>query len=90
MTLKPVGSFGAGELSHPHEAEFDQSGRLLIADTGNGRVAIHEIKRAQARLAAELKGLAGLEGVALMDRTCSGTSTTVPDPGSSRGRVRAK
>ena len=50
MTLKPVGSFGAGELSHPHDAEFDKSGRLLVADTGNDRVAIYEVKGAQARL----------------------------------------
>ena len=65
MTLKPVGSFGAGELSHPHDAEFDKSGRLLVADTGNDRVAIYEVKGAQARLVAELKGLSGPEGVAV-------------------------
>ena len=65
MTLKSVGSFGAGELSYPHDAEFDQSGRLLVADTGNDRVAIYEIKGAQARLAGELKGLEGPEGVAV-------------------------
>ena len=63
MTLKPVGSFGAGELSYPHDAEFDKAGRLLVADTGNDRVAIYEIKGAQARLVAELKGLSGPEGV---------------------------
>ena len=33
MTLKPVGSFGAGELSYPHDAAFDKSGRLLVAQT---------------------------------------------------------
>jgi DNA-binding beta-propeller fold protein YncE len=65
MTLKPVGSFGAGELSSPHDAEFDKSGRLLVADTGNDRIAIYEINGAQARLAGELKGLAGPEGVAV-------------------------
>jgi hypothetical protein len=66
MTLKPVGRFGAGELSYPHDAEFDQAGRLLVADTGNDRVAIYEIKGAQAKLVGELKGLAGPEGVAVM------------------------
>jgi DNA-binding beta-propeller fold protein YncE len=66
MTLKPVGHFGAGELSYPHDAEFDQAGRLLVADTGNDRVAIYEIKGAQAKLVGELKGLAGPEGVAVM------------------------
>lgn len=65
MTLKPVGSFGTGELSYPHDAEFDKSGRLLVADTGNDRVAIYEVKGAQARLVAELKGLSGPEGVAV-------------------------
>ena len=65
MTLKPVGSFGAGELSYPHDAEFDKSGRLLVADTGNDRVAIYEIKDAQTKLVGELKGLAGPEGVAV-------------------------
>ena len=67
MTLKPVGSFGGGELSYPHDAEFDAAGRLLVADTGNDRVAIYEVKGAQARLVGELKGgLAGPEGVAVM------------------------
>jgi DNA-binding beta-propeller fold protein YncE len=65
MTLKPAGSFGAGELSYPHDAEFDKSGRLLVADTGNDRVAIYEVKGAQAKLVAELKGLSGPEGVAI-------------------------
>jgi DNA-binding beta-propeller fold protein YncE len=65
MTLKPVGSFGAGELSYPHDAEFDASGRLLVADTGNDRIAIYEIKGAQAKLAGEIKGLSGPEGVAV-------------------------
>ena len=59
MTLKPLGSFGAGELSYPHDAEFDKSGRLLVADTGNDRVAIYEVKGAQAKLVGELKGLSG-------------------------------
>lgn len=62
MTLKPVGSFGTAELSHPHDAEFDRSGRLLVADTGNDRVAIYEIKGAQARLVGELTGLAARKG----------------------------
>jgi DNA-binding beta-propeller fold protein YncE len=66
MTLKPLGIFGAGELSYPHDAEFDAAGRLLVADTGNDRVAIYEVKGAQARLTGELKGLSGPEGVAVM------------------------
>ena len=65
MTLKLVGTFGERELSNPHDAEFDRAGRLLVADTGNDRIAIYEVKGAQAKLIGELKGLAGPEGVAV-------------------------
>jgi DNA-binding beta-propeller fold protein YncE len=65
MTLKLVGTFGEGELSNPHDAEFDKAGRLLVADTGNDRVAIYEVTGAQAKLVGELKGLSGPEGVAV-------------------------
>lgn len=104
MTLKPVGSFGSGELSYPHDAEFDAAGRLLVADTGNDRVAIYEVKGAQARLAGELKGLSGPEGVAVMpDGRILVTNTrsanlsvfrdgklerTVAGPGSNDGELR--
>jgi DNA-binding beta-propeller fold protein YncE len=57
MTLQLVGSFGANELTRPHDAEFDRAGRLLVADTGNHRVAIYDVKRAEAKLVGELKGL---------------------------------
>lgn len=63
LTLKFVGAFGKGELSYPHDAEFDKAGRLLVADTGNDRVAIYEVRGAQARVVGELKGLSGPEGV---------------------------
>jgi DNA-binding beta-propeller fold protein YncE len=36
-----------------------------VADTGNDRIAIYEVKGAQAKLIGELKGLAGPEGVAV-------------------------
>ncbi len=65
MTLKLAGTFGEGELSYPHDAVFDRAGRLLVADTGNDRIAIYEVDGAQARLAGELKGLSGPEGVAV-------------------------
>ena len=65
MTLQFVGNFGSRELSRPHDAEFDRAGRLLVADTGNDRVAIYEVKGAHARLVGELKGLSGPEGVAV-------------------------
>jgi DNA-binding beta-propeller fold protein YncE len=65
MTLKLVGAFGKGELSYPHDAEFDKAGRLLVADTGNDRIAIYEASGAQAKLVGEMKGLSGPEGVAV-------------------------
>jgi DNA-binding beta-propeller fold protein YncE len=65
MTLKLAGIFGERELANPHDAEFDKAGRLLVADTGNDRVAIYEVNGVQARLAGELKGLSGPEGVAV-------------------------
>ena len=66
MTLKAVGTFGAGELAYPHDVEFDHKGRLLVADTGNDRIAIFETQGAHAKLVGELKGLSGPEGVAVM------------------------
>ena len=57
--------FGERELPNPHDAEFDKAGRLLVADTGNDRVAIYEVNGAQAKLVGELKGLSGPEGVAV-------------------------
>lgn len=65
MTLRLIGSFGARELSRPHDAEFDRAGRLLVADTGNHRIAIYEVKGADAKLVSELKGLSSPEGVAV-------------------------
>ena len=104
MTLKPLGSFGAGELSYPHDAEFDKSGRLLVADTGNDRVAIYEVSGAKARLVGELKGLSGPEGVAvapdgriIVTNTRSATLSifrdgklerTVGGPGTNDGELR--
>lgn len=65
ISLKMLGSFGKGELSYPHDAEFDRNGRLLVADTGNNRIAIYEVEDARARLVSELTGLSGPEGVAV-------------------------
>lgn len=65
MTLATVGSFGKGELAYPHDAEFDREGRLLVADTGNDRVALYQVRGAEATLVGELGGLSGPEGVAI-------------------------
>lgn len=42
--LRVLLSFGAGELSSPRDAAFDRRGRVLIADTGNNRIAVYEVK----------------------------------------------
>ncbi|MDX1376057.1 MAG: NHL repeat-containing protein [Burkholderiales bacterium] len=62
-SLRPIETFGRGELSRPHDAEFDREGRLLVADTGNHRIAIYAVDGAQPRLVGEWKGLVNPEGV---------------------------
>ncbi len=62
-SLRLLGTFGRGELSRPHDAEFDAAGRLLVADTGNDRIAIYAVDGAAAKLIGEWKGLDNPEGV---------------------------
>lgn len=62
-SLRLLDSFGKDELSRPHDAEFDRQGRLLVADTGNDRVAIYDVSGAKPRLVGELAGLSNPEGV---------------------------
>ncbi len=65
-TLRTLGEIGKGQLSYPHDVAFDAQGRLLVADTGNDRIAIYEVSGAQGRLAGELRdGLGAPEGVAV-------------------------
>lgn len=54
--LAVLGVFGEGEVSQPHDVVFDAAGRLLVADTGNSRIAIFEVNGDGGRLAGELKG----------------------------------
>jgi DNA-binding beta-propeller fold protein YncE len=76
MSLKLLGSFGERELAYPHDAAFDTAGRLLVADTGNNRIAIYRVKGAEATLTGEIKGIAGTEGVAVLpDGRIVATST---------------
>lgn len=64
-TLREVGVFARGEVSAPHDVDFDSRGRLLVADTGNDRIAIYEVDGASGRLVGELRGgLRRPEGVA--------------------------
>jgi len=64
-SLRLIDTFGRGELSRPHDAAFDRQGRLLVADTGNDRIAIYAVDGAQAKLVDAWKGLIGPEGVAV-------------------------
>jgi DNA-binding beta-propeller fold protein YncE len=43
QNLDVVGEIGNGELSSPHDVEFDAKGRLLVADSGNHRLVIYTV-----------------------------------------------
>jgi len=65
-TLELLGKFGEGEVSAPHDAAFDAQGRLLVADTGNSRIAIYAVEGVEGRLVGELSGaIRRPEGVAV-------------------------
>ncbi|MDX1487552.1 MAG: NHL repeat-containing protein [Acidiferrobacterales bacterium] len=66
QTLKELGIFAKGEVSAPHDVVFDAQGRLLVADTGNSRIAIYEVDGARGRLVGSLQGrIRRPEGVAV-------------------------
>ncbi len=63
-SLAVVGEIGSGELSAPHDVHLDDRGRLMVADTGNNRVAIYELSGITGRLVDQLtEGLGRPEGV---------------------------
>ena len=63
-TLSVVGKIGESELSAPHDVAMDSAGRLMVADTGNNRVAIYALDGISGRLVGELRdGLGRPEGV---------------------------
>jgi len=65
-SLRTIGTFGTRQLSKPHDVAFDKLGRLLVADTGNSRIAIYKVAGAVAELVGEYKqGLSWTEGVAV-------------------------
>lgn len=68
QSLATIGAFGSGELSRPHDVAFDPAGRLLVADTGNGRIAIYQVSAESGRLVDEITGLASPEGVVAAPR----------------------
>lgn len=55
-TLELVGSFGEGEVAEPHDVVFDNRDRLLVADTGNSRIAIYSVDRTNGKLVDSLTG----------------------------------
>jgi len=65
-SLKEIGVLGKGEVREPHDVAFDRKGRLLVADTGNSRIAIFEVKGNSGKLVDEIKGgIRRPEGVAV-------------------------
>jgi DNA-binding beta-propeller fold protein YncE len=64
--LKLMGVFGEGEVTGPHDVAFDDSGRLLVADTGGDRIAIYRVYGNQAKLVDSLTtSLSRPEGVVM-------------------------
>lgn len=65
--LTVQGVIGVGELSLPHDVVFDSNGRLLVADSGNDRIAIYnlDIRSKTAQLVETIDSLDGPEGIAI-------------------------
>ncbi len=55
-TLRELGVFAQGEVAEPHDVAFDAQGRLLVADTGNSRIAIYAVQGVGGRLVGSLEG----------------------------------
>ena len=64
-TLETVGAIGLGALNSPHDVAFDEDGRLLVADSGNDRVAVYRVAGATAEFIEEWTGgINSPEGIA--------------------------
>lgn len=64
QTLALVDAFGDDQLDGTHDLDFDDDGRLYVADTHNGRIAIFSMQGTRGTLVGELRErLAGPEGV---------------------------
>jgi DNA-binding beta-propeller fold protein YncE len=63
-SLETVAAIGEGQLNSPHDVAFDQEGRLLVADSGNDRIAIYAVRGLAADYLGDWReGLASPEGV---------------------------
>ena len=63
-TLKLVGFFGDDHQRGTHDVDFDDQGRVYVADTHNNRVTVYEMNGLNARLVDEINhGIRGPEGV---------------------------
>jgi DNA-binding beta-propeller fold protein YncE len=63
-TLSRVDAFGGDILDGTHDVDFDAAGRLYVADTHNGRVAIFALQGTRGELVGSLSDrIAGPEGV---------------------------
>ena len=66
QSLKLLGVFGEDEVDQPHDVVFDAAGLLLVADTGNSRIAVYEVSGTGGRLVDSLRGqISRPEGVAV-------------------------
>ena len=63
-TLKTLVEIGKGELRSPHDVAFDGQGRLLVADSGNNRIAVYKVDGVKGTLLESWSGgLRSPEGV---------------------------
>jgi len=63
-SLATLGVIGKDTLDSPHDVAFDPAGRLLVADTGNDRIALFEIAGTTGKLVASWsEGMDAPEGV---------------------------
>lgn len=66
LTLEHRATLGEGLVSAPHDVCFDRDGRLLVADTGNNRIAVFELEDMNASLVGEIsERILSPEGVAV-------------------------
>lgn len=64
-SLKLIGAIGVGDLRTPRDLAFDPAGRLVVADTGNDRLAVFQLNGTGGRLLetwvdADLKNPSGI------------------------------